>query len=95
MKLTIRLEMDEHGPQSGTGTSVVTGMDDFPQRDFPQRNMPCRSSANFVAQVAATFFRFPQTCARRRTDLRDAIRIYDSAVAPKLAPAGTTIRCKT
>jgi hypothetical protein len=90
MKITIRLEMNERGPQSGTGTSVISRSGDFPQRD-----MSCRISANFVAQVAATFFRFPQTCARRRNDLPDVIRIYDHAVAPKLVPAGTTIRCKT
>jgi hypothetical protein len=90
MKLTIRLEMDERGPQSAKGTSVVTGMDDFLQRD-----RPCRVSANFVAQVAATFFRFPQTCARRRIDLRDVIRIYDNAVTPKLVKTGTMVCRKT
>jgi hypothetical protein len=90
MKLTIRLEIDERAPQSGTGTSVISSTGDFPQRD-----MSCRISANFVTQVAATFFRFPQTCARRRTELRDGIRIYDHAVASKLVPAGTAVCRKT
>jgi hypothetical protein len=90
MKLTIRLEMDECGPKSGTETSVVADTDDFSQRD-----VPCRISANFVTQVAATFLRFPQTCARRRADLRDGIRIYDHAVAPKLGPAGAAVHRKT
>jgi hypothetical protein len=90
MKLTIRLEMDECRPQSGAGSSVTPGPGDIPQRDTP-----CFVSANFVTQVAATFFQFPQTCARRRIDLRDVIRVYDTAVAPKLVPVGTTIRRKT
>jgi hypothetical protein len=90
MKLTIRLEMDECGPKSGTVTSAVTGTG-----DFPQGHASCRISANFVTQVAATFLRFPQTCARRRADLRDGIRTYDHAVALKLMPAGTAVYRKT
>jgi hypothetical protein len=90
MKLTIRLEMDECGPQSGTATSVVAGTS-----DFSQRHASCRISANFVTQVAATFLRFPQTCARRRADLRDGIRTHDHAVALKLMPAGTAVYRKT
>jgi hypothetical protein len=82
--------MDERGLRPGRGTSVIAG-----PGDFQQREMPCRVSANFVAQVAATYFRFPQTCARRRTDLCEVIRIYDNAVAPKLEPVGTTIYRKT
>jgi hypothetical protein len=89
MKLTIRLEMDECGPKLGTDTSVVA------DTDFSPRDVPCRISANFVTQVAATFFRFPQTCARRRADLRDGIRIYDHAMAPKLGPAGAAVHRKT
>jgi hypothetical protein len=96
MKLTISLEMAERGPTFGTGTSVVAGTDDFSKRDdSPQRDMSYRTSANFVTQVAATFLRFPQTCARRRADLRDGIRIYDHAVAARLIPAGAAIYRKT
>lgn len=89
MRLTIRLEMDECEPKLGAETSVVA------DTDFSQRDVPCRISANFVTQVAATFLRFPQTCARRRADLRDGIRIYDHAVAPKLVPAGAAVHRKT
>jgi hypothetical protein len=89
MKLTICLEIDDSVPQSGTATSVIAGADDFLQRD-----MPCRISANFVAQLAATFLHCPQTRARRRIDLCDAIQIYDNTAATKPAPAGTAVRCK-
>lgn len=90
MKLTIRLEIDDSVPRSGTATPVIAGTDDFPQRDRPGR-----ISANFVAQLAATFLNCPQTRARRRIDLRDATKIYDDAAAARLVPASTAIRCKT
>jgi hypothetical protein len=48
-----------------------------------------------VAQLAAAFLHCPQTRARRRIDLRDAIQIYDKTAAAKLEPAGTAICCKT
>jgi hypothetical protein len=90
MRLTLRLEMDECGPQSGAEASVVIATD-----NFQQRGLPCRISANFVTQVAATFLGLPQTCARRRADLRVGTRIYDEAVAPKLNPAGAAVYRKT
>lgn len=90
MKLTIRLEIDDGGPQLGTAKSSIASANDFPQRDMPRR-----MSANFVTQVAASFLHCPQTCARRRIDLRDAIQIYNNVSAAKLMPAGTAIRRET
>jgi hypothetical protein len=76
MKLSIDIKMDEGVPQSGAATSLVTNGDDLRQRD-----LACRVSSNFVAQLAATFLQAPQTRARRRLELSDAIQIYDGAVA--------------
>lgn len=90
MKLTIHLEIDDGIRQSGPSTPVPTRVNDFPQRDIP-----CRISANFVTQVAATFLHCPQTSARRRIDLRDAIQTYNNAVNPTRAPSSTAIHCKT
>jgi hypothetical protein len=76
MKLSIAIGMDEDVPQSGTATSLITSGDNRRQRD-----LPCHVSSNFVAQLVATFLQSPQTRARRRLELRDAIRTYDDAVA--------------
>jgi hypothetical protein len=76
MKLLLAIEMDEDVPQSGVGTSLATNGDNLRRRD-----LPCRISSTFVAQLAATFLQTPQTRARRRLELTDAIRTYDDAVA--------------
>jgi hypothetical protein len=76
MKLSIAIEMDEDVAQSRTATSLVTSGTNPRQRD-----LSCRVSSNFVAQLAATFLQTPQTRARRRLELCDAIRTYDDAVA--------------
>jgi hypothetical protein len=76
MKLSIAIKMDEDVPQFGAATSLVANGDNPRQRD-----LPCRISSNFVAQLAATFLQSPQTRARRRRELCDAIRTYDDAVA--------------
>ena len=76
MKLSIAIGMDEDVPQSGTATSLITNGDNLRQRD-----LSCHASSNFVAQLAATSLQTPQTRARRRLELRDAIRTYDDAVA--------------
>jgi hypothetical protein len=76
MKLSIAIEMDEGVPQCGAASSLVT------KGDNPrQRELSCHVSSNFVAQLAATFLQTPQTRARRRLEVRDAIRTYDDAVA--------------
>ena len=76
MNLSIAIEIDEDVPQSRTATSLVTSGANPRQRD-----LSCRVSSNFAAQLAATFLQSPQTRARRRLELRDAIRTYDDAVA--------------
>lgn len=76
MKGSIAVEMDEEVPQSGAATSLVTT-----GNNPRQRHLSCRVSSNFVAQLVATFLQSPQTRARRRLELRDAIRTYDDAVA--------------
>ena len=76
MKLSIAIEMDEGVPQCGAASSLVTNGENHRQRD-----LSCHVSSNFVAQLAATFLQTPQTRARRRLEVRDAIRTYDDAVA--------------
>jgi hypothetical protein len=90
MKLSIAVEMDGNLPQSGMATFLVSTGDDPQQPD-----LPFRISANFVAQLAATFLQTPQTRPRQRIEWRDAIRIYDDAVAPRPMSPGTKICCKT
>jgi hypothetical protein len=91
MKLTICLEIDDNGLQSGTAASALTSAGDSPQRDMSRR-----VSANFVTHLAATFLQCPQTCARRRMDLYDAIQIYNNVSVAKSVPVGNTaIRRKT
>jgi len=90
MKLTVCLEIDDGGPQSGTATPFIASAS-----EFSQHGMPRGMSANFVTHLAATFLRCPQTCARRQIDLRDAIHAYHNVSAAKLVPAGTAICVKT
>jgi hypothetical protein len=68
--------MDQDVPQSSTANSLVTSGDNPGQRD-----LSCRISSNFVAQLVATSLQVPQTRARRRLELHDAVRTYDDAVA--------------
>jgi hypothetical protein len=84
MKLSIVLETDPAAPQSGTATRFATDIDGIQQRD-----LRCDISANFVAQLAATFLRTPQT----RVESREAMRTYDEAAAPKPTAPGTMIFC--
>jgi hypothetical protein len=90
MMLTVHIEIDERMPQSGTVASASARTDDLAQRD-----VPCHIAANFVAQLAATFLHCPQTRARRRIDLRDAVQVYNNATTPARVAAGTAICCTT
>jgi hypothetical protein len=90
VKLSIILELDNAAPKTGGAAFSFTGVGGAQPHDFP-----CLISANYMAQLMATFLQTPQTREPRRVDARDAIRIYDYAVAPKLMSPGTTICRKT
>jgi hypothetical protein len=89
VKLLFTIEINETALRSGIMLPIVSG------DNAQQVNLPCRISANFVTQLVATFLPAPQTCLKRRTDLRDAIRSYHGAVTPKRLLPGITICRKT
>lgn len=91
MKLSIVLELDDAAPKPGGATISFTDVGGAQ----PPHDLPCLLSANYMAQLMATFPQPPQTRERRRVDARDATRTYDDAVAPKLMSPGATICRKT
>jgi hypothetical protein len=86
MKLSIVLELDDAAPQPGGATFSFTDVG-----GARPHHLPCLISANYMAQLMATFLQSPQTRERRHLEARDAIRTYDDAVAPKLMSPGATI----
>jgi len=90
MKLSIVLELDDATPQLGGASFSFTDAGVTQPRD-----LPCHISANYMAQMMATFLQTPQTRERRHADARDAIRTYDDTAAPKEMSPGTTICRKT
>src|SRR5476651_1558170 len=86
MKPSVTMERKDCASKLDARTSLVA-VQDIPQKSDP----PCHNSVNFVAQLAGTFLQTPQSRARRRVGLHDAMQIYDYAVAPSPAPLGTRV----